>query len=96
MLYHKSPNYDALKVFGCLCFATNIQPLKDKLAPRAITCVFLGLQTGINRYKLYDLNQKKVFMARDVVFHETSFPFTDSTFENESTSCPLLPINLSL
>lgn len=96
MLYHKIPNYDVLKVFGCLCFATNNQPHKDKLAPKAITCIYLGFQAGIKGYKLYDLNKKRVFMTRDVIFHETIFPFTDSNFENKATGFPSLPLPLDL
>lgn len=56
MLYHKQPNYDAVKVVGCLAFTINVQPHKDKLAPGATTCVFLRLQTGTKGFKVYDLN----------------------------------------
>lgn len=42
MLYHKQPNYNVIKIFGCLAFSTDVKPHKDKLAPRATACVFLG------------------------------------------------------
>lgn len=29
-LYHKPPDYDRLKMFGCLAYATNISPHKGK------------------------------------------------------------------
>lgn len=67
-LFNKPPNYELLKVFGCLCFATYTQPHKDKLAFIANSCIFLGHQTGFKAYKVYDLVTRKVVENRDVVF----------------------------
>ena len=42
-LYQKTPTYDPLKVFGCLCFATITQPHRDNSAlvpPAAFSLVF--------------------------------------------------------
>lgn len=80
MLFRKPPSYGAIKVFGCLVFSTNVQPHKDKLAPRAIACVFLSLQTRTKGFKVYDLNSKRIVITMGVVFHEIRFPFIDSTF----------------
>ena len=30
---------------------------------------------GMKAYKLYDIQEKQVFVSRDVVFHEDIFPF---------------------
>lgn len=35
---------------------------------------FFGYPTGIKGYKLYDIQNKEVFISRDVIFHEQSVP----------------------
>lgn len=42
VLFQKPPDYDNLKIFGCLCYMTNITVPKDKLASRAVPCLFLS------------------------------------------------------
>jgi len=34
---------------------------------------------------VYDLEAKKVFVSRDALFYEQSFPFLQQTFDNQST-----------
>jgi len=38
-------------------------------------CIFLGYPFGIKGYKLLDLQSHTTFIFRDVVFHESIFPF---------------------
>ena len=35
----------------------------------------MGYPFGVKGYKVLDLSNNKVFLSRDVVFHENSFPF---------------------
>ena len=76
VLFSRPPDFTRLKVFGCLCFATDTTPHKDKFSSRAHKCVFLGYPFAQKAYKVLDLQTKKVFVTRDVYFLEHQFPFS--------------------
>lgn len=63
-----------MRCFDCLCFASNTIPLKDKFAPRDFRCVFLGYATSRKTYKVYDVENDRVFITRDLLFYENEFP----------------------
>ena len=84
LLYGKSPSYDDIKVFGCLCFAHKSRRDKDKFKERSIRCVFVGYPFGKRAWKLYDLESQEYFVSRDVVFTESVFPYDADTSEPAS------------
>ena len=94
LLNHTLPNYFTLRVFGCLCYATNLTP-DHKLDCRARRCIFIGYPHGQKGYRVYDLESKKFFTSRDVTFHEHTFPFTKLPLETLDDN-PVLPIPSSL
>ena len=76
LLYHISPYYTHLRVFGCLCFplfpSTTIHKLHLCFAP----CVFLGYPSSHRGYKCHDLSSHKIIICRHVIFDEVTFPFS--------------------
>lgn len=84
ILYNSKLNYQSLKCFGCLCFASTLSVHRAKFKPRDVSCVFLGYPYRKKGFKLLSLQTKKNFVSRDVIFHENIFPFA-STKYGEST-----------
>ena len=76
LLFHVKPSYDYLRVFGCLCYAFTISVHKDKFQLRVQACALLGYPPTTKGYKLLNLTSRKVFISRDVIFHENVFPFS--------------------
>ncbi|CAH9112219.1 unnamed protein product [Cuscuta epithymum] len=74
MLFGKVPNYEHLRVFGCLVYA-HINKRKDKFGERGSPCIFLGYPHGQKAYKVFDLQKHIVYNSRDVTFYEEKFPF---------------------
>lgn len=84
ILFERYPEYDHMRVFGCLAYYKNTETNGDKFEPRGKPGVFLGYPPGKKGYKIYDLEKGKMVMTRDVKFIEDSFPFQKiENFEQE-------------
>ncbi|XP_074306315.1 uncharacterized protein LOC141641557 [Silene latifolia] len=81
-LFKKSPDYSHLRVIGCLCYVAH--KVGDKFEPRSNRCVFLGYPFAQKGYRLFDLDNKKVILSRDVIFQEKVFPY-DPDFKFETS-----------
>ncbi|XP_074289167.1 uncharacterized protein LOC141614309 [Silene latifolia] len=75
LLFNKSPPYDNLRTFGCLCYARHTRKDGDKFASRSRRCIFVGYPFSKKGWEVYGLESKKFFISRDVVFDEYVFPF---------------------
>ena len=72
----KRQNITHLRVFGVKCWAKipTIHGAQvtggSKLDPRSVPCRFLGYATGTGNYKVQDVETRRVYISRDVIFEE--------------------------
>jgi len=77
-LFHRTPNYDFLRTFRCLCFPFLCPYHAHKLDFCSSTCVFLGYSSSDLDYRCLDLASQHIYVSRHVCFHEDVFPFANS------------------
>ncbi|MDV3143325.1 MAG: reverse transcriptase domain-containing protein, partial [Sweet potato little leaf phytoplasma] len=54
-----------------------------KFSPRAVPAVFVGYPPGMKAFKLFDIEKQEFFISRDVIFHESIFPFSKVVVSSE-------------
>lgn len=64
---------DKIKIFGCKAFAWIPDAKKKKIDTKTKKMVKVGYAP--NGYRLWDMENKKVILARDIKFDETCYPF---------------------
>jgi len=87
-LYKTPPDFNQLKVFGFLCYASTLSTNRSKFYPRASKCVFIGFKKGTKGYILLNIQSREIFMSRDVVFYEHVFPYQRVEDTNSETHSP--------
>lgn len=88
----KKPSVEHLRVFGCVCFARSEAPYLRKLDDRSRTLVHLGVEPGSKAYRLYDPDNRRIVVSRDVVFEENrawkwNSSEKETQFNSNHTSC---------
>ena len=86
MLFGYTPDLHHLKVFGCACYPLLKPYTKHKLEPKTTQHVFLGYPHNFKGYICYNPLTKQTIVSRHVIFHETIFPYTNSTNSSPSQS----------
>jgi len=66
----KKPRVDHLKTFGCVAHVKVVGPGITKLSDRSLKMVFLGYESGTKGYWVFDPENNRLHVSRDVVFEE--------------------------
>ncbi|KAJ1685430.1 hypothetical protein LUZ63_016820 [Rhynchospora breviuscula] len=75
LLFHRSPDYLALRVLGSQCFPFTRHYNQHKLQPCSLECVFIGYAMAQKGYKCLHIPTGRIFVSRHVIFNEQIFPF---------------------
>jgi hypothetical protein len=68
VIFQRSPHYEKLRVFGCLCYPW-LRPYNAyKLEPRSKPCIFLGYSLSQSVYLCYEPTSSKIMVSRHVTF----------------------------
>lgn len=82
IVFGQKPNYDFMKVFGCLAYYRNTKTKGDKFEMKGRPGIFLAYPMGTKGYKIYDIEKRRMAVSRDVRFHdETKFHFIKTESE---------------
>jgi len=89
VIFQRSPHYEKLRVFGCLCYHWLRPYNAHKLEPRSKPCIFLGYSFSQSAYLCYEPTSSKIMVSRHVTFHEHIFPYnslhtTDTTLKSNA------------
>lgn len=93
LLYHKSPSYTHVRIFGCQCFPFLRPYNRHKLELRSASCVFLGYSSQHKGYLCLNPSSGRIYVDRHVVFNELVFPFATLPPSIPSSSRPTPIIN---
>jgi len=74
LLFHKLPDYNTFKTFGCACYPLLRPYNKHKLDFKSACCIFLSYSVHNKGYICLS-NTGKVYISRHVIFHEQLFPY---------------------
>lgn len=71
-VYKNLPDFNYLKVFGSLCFASSMQRNRSKHVPKTRKCVLLDIKLEQNVILCFILKAEK-HLSRDVNFYKNTF-----------------------
>lgn len=66
------PPVKSLRVWGCPVYSKIIKPGQQKLDPRTREGIFVGYTQSKDLYRVFVPSTKKIFLSRDIIFHEDS------------------------
>lgn len=87
LLFGSKPKYFFLRVFGCACFPLLRSYSAQKVNFRSHECLFLGYSTSHKGYRCLS-PCGKLYIAKDVLFNESRFPFLDHFQSSKLTVSP--------
>lgn len=68
LVFNQKPDYENMRVFGCLTYYRNTDTRGDKFEERGMPGVFMGYPQGTKGYKILDIKTRKIIISRDTIF----------------------------
>ena len=68
------PKLDKIRVFGCKAYVWIPHQCRKKLDVRSKKTIMVGYAPNV--YRLWDIKNRKIIIARDVIFEESCFPYS--------------------
>ncbi len=88
--YRRKPNVEHLKVWGCVGYALKTGPEKKKMTSKVRKLRFVGYDSyNKGAYRMWDEEQKRLYIRRDVKFLENEFDVADKPRTQERTTIEL-------
>lgn len=70
--FKSKPDISHLRVFGSICYNHIPKDKRSKLEPKASKCIMLGYGLTPSTYRLWDIENDKLVIGRNVTFNEKS------------------------
>ena len=86
LLFGKVAMYDHLRSFGCLCYGHVNRRPRDKFGPRAKPGIFVGYPIGQKGYRVYDIEDKVIYVSHHVYFLKDDFSFAGHPISGNNQS----------
>ena len=67
--------------------------IQHKFDERAKPGIFVGYPYGQKGYRIYDIKTHQIYVSRDVIFHESIFPYRDLQSPSFNNSINITPIH---
>ena len=95
----EKPDVQHSHTFGCVANSHAPKDEQHKLDSKARKCTFLGYGNEVKEYRMYDMQSKRVFHSRDVLFNEQENEHEELTTENkppEQKRCDMYQLNTTV
>ncbi|GKA32285.1 putative RNA-directed DNA polymerase [Tanacetum coccineum] len=92
LVFNQKPDYENMRVFGCLTYHRKTDIRGDKFKEREKPGVFMGYPQGTKGYKILDIKTGKIIISRDTKFFEEKFLFKGDNLIYEEVDA-LDPLN---
>jgi len=91
-LHKRLCDISSLRVFGCLCYSSNILAHRRKLDSRVVPGVFLGFKPNTKGFWFVNFKNHNIDLSRNVIFYENFFPYHSNNIQNNDSNSLSLPI----
>ena len=71
-LFGLKPCVKHFKIFGCICFSHIPKIQRQKLDFKSKKCIFVGYSSESKAYRVFDVENRKTILCRDVIFDENN------------------------